>query len=183
MLTTQTAQQWQYKAPGKASTSQICSVGTFKRSTSFYQWSVCVFSFSRKFSSVMTRITQEPLTATRCAMLSMMQVLSLCSAQQLKKPCFVLVHHRVRSLNTHSVLPFKDRSQRNYKVFFTSTELLKYPTGKPCMSCQPNRSLQFLFNTMSDALLSLRISYSGSCYSGSAEDIYSHLSCGFYASV
>lgn len=131
----------------------------------------------------MTRIIQEPLTAMRCAMLSMMQVLFLCSAQQLKKPCFVLVHHRVRSLNTHSVLPFKDRSWRNYKIFFPSTELLKYPNGKPCMSCQPNRSLQFLFNTVSDALLSLKISCSGSSYLDSAEDIYPHLSYEFCASV
>lgn len=108
MLTTQSAQQWQYKAHGKASkclrhTPHIHSVSAFKSSTRFYYCFVWCFSFSRKFSSAMTQIIQEPLTATRCATQSMMQVL----CPQLKKRGFVLVLHRVRSLNT--VLPFKDR--------------------------------------------------------------------------
>lgn len=105
-------QQWQCKAHGKASrclrhTSHNHSVGAFKKSTSFITV-FCGFCFSRKFSSVMTRITQEPLTATRCATQSKMQVLSPVQCPQLKGPSFVLVHHRVTSLNT--VLPFKDRS-------------------------------------------------------------------------
>uniref|UniRef100_A0A8C0UE85 Calpain-3 n=1 Tax=Cyanistes caeruleus TaxID=156563 RepID=A0A8C0UE85_CYACU len=52
VLTTQTAQQWQYKAHSKASrhqrhTSHIHSAGAFKRNTSFY-YSCCVSFFFQK---------------------------------------------------------------------------------------------------------------------------------------
>lgn len=92
VVTTQAAQQQQYKANEKASKclrhiSDTQSVGTEMQA--FISVMFSFFSFSRKFSSVMTRIIREPLTATRCVMQSRMQVLvPVFNAHQSEKPYF-----------------------------------------------------------------------------------------------
>lgn len=140
VVTTQTVRQQQYKANEKASKclrhiSHTHSVGAEMQA--FISVVFLFFSFSRKFSSVMTRIIREPLTATRCAMQSMMQVLlPVFNVHQSENPYFGWFVTRMKSETQCSLLK-RGSTEIKKSFFFPTTEFLKYPNSKSCMSCQP----------------------------------------------